>query len=163
MTFAKTEQNQKQPPKLKKKKKITPDTPRRPIPLPAPPRNMPVAKPAKATLTPKQMRQLHVLAKLKGGMSPHVFAKRMWPDSPGWKKECVIGAGPKSVGKFLTKKKGGAMNITAGAALGKLRKAGYVVRESASRNDTGIFKLSTLGNTTYRADLEVYRTLRKKK
>lgn len=48
---------------------------------------------------------------------PREFARRMWPDSDGWRRRAKAGPNGVSIG--------GGMNLAAGAFLGKLAKAGF--------------------------------------
>lgn len=124
--------------------------------LPKLPAAMPKTKPKGCTMTPSEMEHLYTLSRVKAGMSPREFAKRRWPHSPGWKKECSIGAGPGSAGKFLTKKKGGAMNVTAGAALGKLVKKGWV-KKGPSDARANVFTVTYRGAELYKKELAIYK------
>lgn len=63
--------------------------------------------------------QAHALRILRdhGPLMPSEFARRAWPDSPGWRKMHKVGHGAT---------RGGGMPSAAGGVLGKLTKTGWV-------------------------------------
>jgi hypothetical protein len=80
------------------------------------------ASQADAPLTEAQTRQLIILG-ANPDITPAEFARKAWPEAEGWKKICRAGAGRNHKDEYH-EVEGGAMNITAGAALGKLFRAG---------------------------------------
>jgi hypothetical protein len=70
-------------------------------------------------ITESERNALTILANEGRGCTPKEFAKRMWPDSPGWQRHSKCGYGSH---------RGGGMYQTAGAYLAKLRKLKLVER-----------------------------------
>lgn len=77
-----------------------------------------------------QTRQLLIVF-ANPGISPAEFAKKAWPDAPGWKAKIRTGTGPNS--EKVVEKVGGAMVLAAGAALGKLKGLGLATFERPKR------------------------------
>jgi len=68
-------------------------------------------------LTEFQLKALKVLRE-HGPMMPSEFARKMWPDAEGWNRPCKCGPSGTT--------RGAGMRLAGGAALGKLRKRGWV-------------------------------------
>lgn len=78
--------------------------------------------------TPAVLKGLQIIAD-HPGIRPREFAKKMWPDSPGWKRHSR--SGPNGAHQ------GGGMYLTGGAFMGRLNNAGLTVHTYAHRFDTG--------------------------
>jgi hypothetical protein len=74
-------------------------------------------------ITEAQARQLQILAD-NPGISAAEFARKCWPKAKGWNEVCRVGVGRGHPNEYH-EVEGAAMPIAAGAALGKLRQAGY--------------------------------------
>lgn len=140
-----------------KKKKPTPKKPaskaKHPGRLPKCPDELTSKTPKGATLTPRQMPLVAVLSTRKNGFTPAEFAEVAYADSPGWENDCRTGTGPNGKDVYLVK--GGAMNITAGAALSRLVKDGaaYLVMEGRQKR----YHLTQDGYDRYKQSLPVYK------
>ena len=111
----------------------------------------PELKALKTKLTPAQAAALYHLSGFRMGATPSEFAKRAYANSDGWNKECKTGTGPK--GKDVVLVKGGAMNITAGAALAKLLKLGLVNRKKEAGKRAWVYTVSQAGRRAYESDI----------
>ena len=109
----------------------------------------PEAKALDTKLTPAQAAALYHLSTFSRGATPAKFAKKAYAKSAGWQSECRTGSGPHGEDVYLVK--GGAMNITAGAALAKLFKAGYANRTKDGR--AWSYTVSVAGRRAYLADI----------
>lgn len=98
----------------------------------------------KAGGAPMTLTQVHQALVLRAGsgLSPKVFAKKVWPKAPGWNGMINTGNGPH---KKPTKRKGGAMNIAGGAALGKLYRAGWATFKIDEDGRTKLYRLTAAG------------------
>ncbi len=102
------------------------------------------AKGAMADPKPPSAAELRALQILDTGpVSAYVFAERMWPDAPGWKRKNRRGV------------YGSGMWRAGGAFLGKLRKKGWILdvwNETRSRKtEFAGYELSFLGKRVLRA------------
>ena len=79
----------------------------------------------KKRLTKSQEKALLILHDHHGLIRPKIFAKAMWPDSPGWDRYAKCGDGVH---------KGGGMYVTAGCYLGKLVRTGLVQYDIRDRH-----------------------------
>ncbi len=95
-------------------------------------------------LTPQQRKALKILQE-HGPLTPRRFAKLMWPDSPGW--DVMTNCGQYGVTR------GGCMNLSAGAYLGKLRKKG-LVQTPAKPHSQNVFTITPLGRQELKANEE---------
>jgi len=75
-------------------------------------------------LTDSQYRALAILAQVDK-ITPGDFARKMWPDSPGWRRSYKCGPYGASMGI--------AMARTGGAYLGRLSRKGFVEMVSRGR------------------------------
>lgn len=100
-------------------------------------------KPKAWTPSDTQRKGLDIVnAAGKAGIAPSEFAKKMWPTSDGWKKESKCGSGHKT--------KGGAMNITAGAFLGKMARSGAVKVISKPGAKPKLYAITAIGTKALR-------------
>lgn len=102
------------------------------------------------SMTLAQCRQCLIL-QVNPGISPAEFAKKAWPDAPGWKAKIRTGTGPKG---DPVEKVGGAMNVAAGAALGKLKGSGWADFEMDGR--TKRYSLTKTGEAALDAARKAY-------
>lgn len=79
------------------------------------------------TLTDSRRRALLVVRDAPG-IRPEEFARRMWPDNPGWDRFSNIGRGGSRAGV--------GMALAGGGYLGRLKKAG-LVRMAVSGDEFG--------------------------
>lgn len=88
--------------------------------------NVPACGLAVAHCSPSVAKALRILADYKDEhdrpISPRIFARRMWPDSPGW-------LSPTKCGNNGTTR-GGAMPQAGGGMMGKLERAGLIYGRS---------------------------------
>jgi len=76
-----------------------------------------MAKSTNKKLTPAQEKALGIVLK-HGPIRPRGFARKMWPDSDGWRRSSKCG--PKGSAR------GGGMNLAGGGYLGKLARKDWV-------------------------------------
>lgn len=87
----------------------------------------PLEQPEKSP-TATQLRALRIIhayseqSRYRFAITPKLFAKEMWPDSPGWRRSVKCGHGSH---------RGGGMYIAAGGFLGKLCQYEWVQRDNA--------------------------------
>jgi hypothetical protein len=86
-------------------------------------------------MSPARLRALRIIAD-EPGIRPREFAKKMWPDSDGWKRHSR--SGPKGAHR------GGGMYLTGGAFLGRLNNDGLTYHTNTYQYDTG-HALTTAG------------------
>jgi len=80
-------------------------------------------------MTPKQKMALEIIRD-NPGIYPREFAKKMWPDSDGHDRH--HNCGPKGVTR------GGMMNMAGGGYIGRLVKAGLVIRHYG-KHQNGVY------------------------
>lgn len=122
-------------------------------PLGKPPLSMPRKRIPTAPLSPSQVKNLHLISEKKTGYTPAEFAEAAYKGSPGWDKECRTGTGPHGEDVYLVK--GGAMNITAGANLAKLKNAGHLYVVEAGREKR--YFITPEGREAYAKSVKAYR------
>lgn len=88
-------------------------------------------------LTDNQIKALQCIQNSPGGyVTPHQFARLMWPFSDGWRRHSK--AGPYGSAR------GGGMNLAAGGYLGKLTRKGLLLRITR-RYGRATYQLSVKG------------------
>lgn len=70
------------------------------------------------TLSEAQKKALEIIRD-HGPIRPREFARKMWPDSEGWRRSSRAG--------LYGSSRGGGMNLAAGGYLGKLARKGWIV------------------------------------
>lgn len=94
-------------------------------------------------LTDPQFKALGILA-TDGPKTPRNFAKRMWPDSPGWRRSCNVGTGAA---------RGVAMWRSGGAYLGKLARKGWT-KQISHFPDPNRSAITQVGLQIWRAETQ---------
>lgn len=106
-----------------------------------------------ATMTLAQVHQCLVL-QANPDISPAEFARKAWPDAEGWKKKIRTGTGPHS--DKVVEREGGAMNVAAGAALGKLKGLGWATFVLDENGRTKRYSLTKTGEKALEKSRKAY-------